>query len=431
MIRLLPLTYIIIGILFVNQNLIAQNNVDAKQNTKSMFEKAKQLAFSGEREEARKICYEILQQKPKYYDARILIGRTFAWDKKMAEGRKELRMVLDEDFDNRDAIFAILDLEKWAGDIDKALFYCEYGQSFYPREERFLEEKAKLLQEKGLDEKSLQVINELLEMNPASESGRDLLLSYKSVRRKYRLIYKYDFEHFSEPYIRRWHINSLQLARRNSWGSLFLKMNIGDLVKPGESLWSKEIAKQFEIDAYPRISNWNYVYLNYGYSPDNLFPKHRAGFEWFQKLPASFEASAGMRFMQFDGSSGSKNVYLYTGSLGKYYRNYWFSFRTYLNPKNNDISQSYLLTTRRYLKDGSNYLGLELGTGVSPDEPRGNVSNLDTYDYDSWKVKLSYQDQLIEKRLTYLLRLGYEKEEYEIKKKRDIITFSVKLSYQL
>ena len=432
MTKLLPLT-IIICLLFLYSGILSAQEVDTLQTTSmsSKFKEAQQLAFDGNRAEARSICYKILERKPEYHDARILIGRTFAWDKKYEEGRKELQLVLDKDYDNKDAIHALIDLEKWSGDLSKALFYCDYGQSFYPREEEYLIKKIKLQQDKGLEAKSLQTINELLEINPGSEEGIKLFKEYKSSKRKYSFILKHDFEHFDEPYVRRWHVTSVQLSRRNVWGSLIGKVNFGDLVKDGESLWSSEISKQFEIDAYPRISATNYMYLNYGYSPDNLFPEHRAGAEFYQKLPAKFEASAGMRFMRFDGSSGHKNVYIYTGSIGKYYRNYWFSLRGYFTPKDSEVSRSVFFTTRRYLRDAKQYIGIELGTGTSPDEARGNVANFETYKYDSWKVRLAYQDQIIDKRLTYLLRAGFEREEYEVNEKRGIITLSVKLSYQL
>lgn len=432
MTKLLSLLLVISYALVCSVNLNAQE-IDTLQskNFSDEFKEAQVLAFDGNREEARKLCYKILREKPNFHDARILIGRTFAWDKRYDEARKELQLVLDKDYDNKDAISAFIDLEKWSGDLSKALFYCEYGQSFYPREEAFLIKKIKIQQEKGLDAKSLQSINELLEINPGNQEGIKLFKAYKSATRKYALTIKHDFEHFEEPYVRRWHVSSFQVSRRNAWGSLIGKVNVGDLVKEGETLWSNEISKQFEIDAYPRISASNYMYLNYGYSPDNLFPEHRAGAEFYQKLPAKFEASAGVRFLRFDGSDGHKNVYIYTGSFGKYYRNYWFSLRAYITPKDSDVSRSVFFTTRRYLRDAKQYIGLELGTGTSPDEARGNVSNFDTYKYDSWKIRLAYQDQLIDKRLTYLLRAGYEREEYEVSEKRRILTFSVKLSYQL
>ncbi|WP_321317169.1 YaiO family outer membrane beta-barrel protein [Labilibaculum sp.] len=409
---------------------LAQESSVPKKNSLDEFKRARELAFAGNREEARRICYEILNENPEFYDAGILIGRTFAWDKNFKSGREELQKVLDLDFDNSDAIFAMIDLEKWAGDANKAVFYCEYGLSIFPNEEAFLVEKIKLLQDIGEEDKSLLVLDELLELNPGSEEGLALMDKYKSSRMIYKAVYQHDYEYFKEPYNRKWHLSSFQLARRNSWGTVIGKINLGDLIFDGESFWSGGVAKQFEIDAYPRVTKKSYAYLNYGYSPDNLFPKHRAGAELYHKLPEAFGFSAGMRFLQFDSDAGNKNIYIYTASLEKYYRNYWFSFRTYLTPKNGNVSQSYWLTTRRYLRDSKNYIGLELAAGVSPDEPRGNFLSPDMYKYKSRKVRLSYQDRLGTDRLLYLLKFGYEREEYRVNEKRNVLSFSVKLSYQ-
>lgn len=409
---------------------LAQEISMSKNTDLDEFKRARELAFTGERIESRSICYEILKQNPEFHDARILIGRTYAWDKEFKSGRSELQKVLDVDFDNSDAIFALIDLEKWAGDPNKAIFYCEYGLSFFPNEERFLIQKVSLLQDIGDETKSVQVLDELLELNPSSAEGLALMKKYKSSRMIYKAIYQHDYEYFNEPYTRKWHLSSFQLARRNRWGSIIGKVNLGDLISDGESFWSNKVAKQFEVDAYPRVSPKSYAYLNYGYSPDNLFPRHRAGAELYYKLPKAFEISGGMRFLHFNSDGGNKNIYIYTASLGKYYRNYWFSFRTYLTPKNQDVSQSYWLTARRYFRDSKNYIGLELATGVSPDEPKGIFSSLDTYRYKSRKVRLSYQDRLGTDRLLYLLKIGYEQEEYKVDEKRDVFSFSVKLSYQ-
>ena len=428
MIKILSLCIVLLFAVCSVDSAEAQNNIGKIASITGEFQRAKELAFSGKKEEARGICYAILEENPKYYDARILIGRTFAWEKNFDSARLEVDKVLKMDVDNKDAVMAMIDLESWAGNSSKAIFYCEYGQSFFPNEEQFLIKKTKLYQNTGDDRKSMQTLDELLELNPGSEEGLALLKKYQSSKMIYKAIYKHDFEYFDEPYKRRWHLSSFQLARRNSWGSLIAKINIGDLISDGESFWSNEISKQFEIDAYPKISKKSYAYLSYGFSPDNLFPRHRAGAELYRKLPKSFEISAGLRFLQFD--SDNKDIYIYTASLGKYYRNYWFNFRTYLTPKNSNVSQSYWLSVRRYLRNAKNYIGFQVGTGVSPDEPKGNISSFDTYKYKSQKIRVSYQDRLFTDRFIYLLRLGFEKEEYLVDVKRDVLALSVKLSYQ-
>jgi YaiO family outer membrane protein len=122
---------------------------------------------------------------------------------------------------------------------------------------------------------------------------------------------------------------------------------------------------QFEVDAYPRISENQYLYLNLGLSNSSIYPAQRGGFELNTSLPKAFEASLGFRVLHF---SGSKRVIIYTGSLGKYVGNYWFSLRPFVTPNENDASFSVYFLTRRYFTDPENYIGVRLGIGSSPDE---------------------------------------------------------------
>lgn len=126
------------------------------------------------------------------------------------------------------------------------------------------------------------------------------------------------------------------------------------------------------MDAYPKINNNNYGYLNYSFSQSTVFPKNRLGLEWYHNFLKSFEGSIGMRILYFD----SKNVDIYTATLGKYVGNYWISIRSFVTPGTDRTSVSGLLQIRSYFPDPENYLGLRLGYGVSPDDNR-NLVDLD------------------------------------------------------
>ena len=109
---------------------------------------------------------------------------------------------------------------------------------------------------------------------------------------------------------------------------------------------------QFELDLYPRITKGFYAYLNGGYSSSSIFPKYRLGGELYKSLPFSFEISAGIRYLDFS----STQVYIYTGYLGKYYKNYWFSFRPFFTLKPSGVSFTGIWIVRRYLEDAENYI---------------------------------------------------------------------------
>lgn len=122
-------------VLFQWQTVLGQEKiVPEKKRSSEMFQFARKLALDGKRDEARAACKEILMEQPDYYDARILIGRSFAWDGNFEEARKELQLVLDQDFDNKDAILAMIDVEHWAKNLSRQFFIVSMdSHSILPR----------------------------------------------------------------------------------------------------------------------------------------------------------------------------------------------------------------------------------------------------------------------------------------------------------
>ena len=119
-----------------------------------------------------------------------------------------------------------------------------------------------------------------------------------------------------------------------------------------------------EADAYPRINKTFYTYVNFGYSGNvGVFPNFRAGFSLYANLPKSFEAEAGVRYLYF-----TSTTIIYTFAIGKYYKNFLFTARTYQTPSDFGFSQSYSLSGRYFLKGADDYIGLSMGSGISPDE---------------------------------------------------------------
>lgn len=151
-----------------------------------------------------------------------------------------------------------------------------------------------------------------------------------------------------------WRLASASLSRRTAAGSLIARVNYAD--RFGVT------GVQVEADAYPRVSKRVYLYLNVGYSGATIFPEWRAGGEAFTSLPGAWEASAGFRQLRFGGAP----VTLFTGAVGKYVGNYWFSLRPYVRKKEGGLSASAGLTGRRYFEDGDHWVGAAASFGSSP-----------------------------------------------------------------
>jgi YaiO family outer membrane protein len=153
-----------------------------------------------------------------------------------------------------------------------------------------------------------------------------------------------------------WRLASVSYGQRGAAGSFIGRLNFADRFRT--------TGVQAEVEAYPRINEKLYLYLNTGYSSASVFPEWRLGGEVFASLPNAYEASLGFRQLRFSGVP----VTLLTGAVGKYSGNYWFSLRPYVRVTSDGVSASAGLTARRYYEDGDHWWGASVSYGSSPTE---------------------------------------------------------------
>lgn len=362
-------------LLFVIPSLIL-----AKDNSNSdhLFQEARNLAFAKRRDEAKKICLSILNEKPKYHEVRVFLARIYAWDKEFDLARDELKKVLKDKSDHKEAINALIDVELWSDNSKEALNYCNEGLSYYPDFEDFLLKKDRAIEK----------------------------IEYDDMVNKVSLDWTYDsFDKTFSP----WQLASLELSRRTKIGSVIGRINYARRFKKD--------GFQFELDSYPRITKDMYAYLNAGFSSSDIFPEFRCGTSLYHKLPKSSEGEIGVRYLKFSSS----DVTIFTSSLSKYLGNYWFSFRPFITPKSSGSSLSGSIIIRRYLSDAQNHLTLTLKAGFSSDE---TDKDLELYHLKSQKVKLDLQKK-VSKKWTLKSSVAYENEEYRQGSFRDKYSFGI------
>ncbi|MCL6101783.1 MAG: YaiO family outer membrane beta-barrel protein [Bacteroidetes bacterium] len=328
------------------------------------YQEAKDLAFKGEYGKSREMCRKILANDfdP---DVAVLMARTYAWDSKYDSARVTLAEVLKREPTNRDALDAISDVQYWDNKYGDAIRYCDIALAKNAKDEHFMLKKAKILNAMADYKQSTGLLEALLQINPANAEARKKLLEIRidQMKNRVRLTYTYDlFEKKSnkDP----WQLAALSYGRKTSIGAIYGRINWAD------RFGSKGF--QYEMDAYPHLSENNYLYLNAGYSNLSIFPKVRSGAEWYHSFPKAFEGSLGMRALFFTNS----NTYMITGTVGKYVGNYWISLRSFVTPSSTGTSVSGSIQARRYFADPEDYIGLRLGYGVSPDDRRyGDVNS--------------------------------------------------------
>jgi YaiO family outer membrane protein len=345
---LLPMVILLLNGLF--SNIFAQS-----------YEEARNLALSGERAKARQLCRIILAQGYNS-DVALLLGRTYAWDGKYDSTRIVFNEVLAHNPNNMEALNAFADVEYWSDNYTKAIEYCDMALKKDSTNEDFLLKKARILHSSEKYEDAVIILEKLIRINSSNAEAMKKLQEFRLDVMKNRIRLNYTIDQFDQSFNRApWQIMALSYGRKTKLGSVIARVNMAK--RFGDTGF------QYEIDAYPKISENNYGYLNYGFSKSSVFPENRIGAEWYHNFPKAFEGSVGIRTLFFSSS----DVTIYTATFGKYISNYWISLRSFVTPGSDGTSVSGYLQMRRYFSDPENYFGLRLGYGVSPDENQNLV----------------------------------------------------------
>lgn len=153
-----------------------------------------------------------------------------------------------------------------------------------------------------------------------------------------------------------WHLVTGELSRRARTGTLVGRVNFAE--RFGKT------GVQVEADAYPRISERLYGYVNAGYSGAEIFPAWRYGAELYGSLRGGFEASAGFRRLEFD----EVDVTLFTGSVSRYVGNWYLSARPFVTADGDESVLSGALLARRYYDRERSFATFTVGAGTTPSE---------------------------------------------------------------
>jgi YaiO family outer membrane protein len=358
--------------------LSAQGSVKYS-NPEEGFALMREHASSGDYDLAKVIAYELLDENESYFDVALYLARIYGWESRFDSAYSMLDKVLASEPELYEAYEVCVSLAYWEQNMEK------------------------------LEECSARAI----EIEPDSagvfDSFVEALQAGSPAEKQAELFLYYSYDHFSQPYVRNWHMLTAGGEIPVKSGTIIPSVNGGYLA--GGNSPSNDL--QINLDAYLTLGKKNYAMLAYGFSPNgalNYFPGHRAAAELWQTLPKGFALSAGLRYFYWE-----EHFPFLTFSAEKYAGNYWFSFRNYLFFKDYGVSGSYYLSARRYFDTKFNYLTLTLGYGTAPDEPIFVVSDLERLSAVSGRLEFS-------KRVSPLVRLtamlGYAWEEYRIQESR-------------
>jgi len=94
--------WIVLSLLFITIPVNAQEKISAE----SEYSRIREVAFKGDFSVAEADARKLVKAFPEYGDARILLGRILAWQKKYAEASAVIDTLLVTDPDNSDALSA-------------------------------------------------------------------------------------------------------------------------------------------------------------------------------------------------------------------------------------------------------------------------------------------------------------------------------------
>ena len=366
-------------------------------------------------EEARKA----LGAEPARGDLMVVIANNYAWQEKTDSALIYLEKAKQINYYNDDLFDSWLNVLLWSHRYESLLETCRVAEQYkYSHTENLLRKKMVAYTELRDYDEGIELFKapgnkEFLKLDDISYMYNNLIM--KRNTNVVQAFYSIDcFDHNAPQ-----HLANLGYAFKVGKHSLALRANYADRYHMNDVL--------LESDFYLQMNNKSYMYFNYGYAFDaSLFPRHRAGYEYYMPLEYKMEASIGARYMKYINSE----VFIATGHLEKYMGNHWVAFRPFYVMQDNGNSFTLLANYRFYGKNPLNYWGVELTYGNSPDDSRATMENAVFNNLDAYKIKLE-RNFMLNSISDVRIGIGYIREEYITSKFRNRYLIEVGYRFRL
>ena len=243
------------------------------------YSRIRSLAYDGKLLEAETAAVELLDSFPAYGDAWILLARIYGWQQKYDPAIIILDSLIKNEPDNSDALEARIDLALWSGDNSLAVEMADSILASDSTNSIILEKRNRALAAQEANDTSgitlVQTEDSLEYVTPGKIKTNDLEHTGKTDLRA-----GYYFDTFTKPYNRFWQVFQAGASRLFPFGRVLAGVNVGNLHADTDPV-TRATELQFEAEAYPKISQSDYAWLAYAYSPGNYFPNHRICAEYW------------------------------------------------------------------------------------------------------------------------------------------------------
>ena len=410
--------------------LLAQY-ADVEFEDAEQFKEAYDLAYDGKHEAAKKLLKDQNNS-----EAQFLTARMYSWNGQYDKARKEFNRLTSKEKNNASYWIGAVKNELYAKNYALALGLVNKAMQFVKGEKELQRLKNMALdgianisygtkgwyntdggvQKKGDQRKKSS--QETAGKKPPKEKDQAVT---EIEEEKHRVGIRNAFTVFNErfdPVV----FSTLSYAYLTKVGRIIPKINYNNR--------SGVHGLQYDIDFYPKFAKGLYAYLNYGYSNAPIFPRQKFGGDLYLNLPNAMEISAGGRYI----STATRNIKAITNSLGYYKGNYYFSLRSFVSPRDNNLwSVSGNLLVRKYFRDGENFFGISGGLGFTPELQQ--LFNGDTLLSETLlfvgSQRLNFQYQFTPKKSPNIYRanLGVRRQEFTSNAGTYFWAFSAGLTY--
>ncbi|HTG65148.1 MAG TPA: YaiO family outer membrane beta-barrel protein [Flavobacterium sp.] len=322
-------------------------------NPDTSFETARKLAFNQQRKQAQDTLTNILTKYPDYHDIRSFLAATYSWDGDYKKARKEFAYVIEKAPNNKENWIAAIKNEAWSDAHYDALEMSKKALKIFPNDSEITILKATALKNTNNSLEAQSTIKEFIAKNPDDQKSKEFLNDLNSTLRTNDIGVRASVDVYSKTFDPMQYY-SLSYGKQTKYGSIIGRVNFNRRFN--------ENGAQLEVDMYPKITKGFYAYVNAGYANSFIFPDFRYGAELYKSLPHSLEISAGFRTLQY-----STTTTIYTGSIGWYTGNSYWSLRPYFTPGDGGTSTSAALNYRKYRSNADNYLSFMYSMGISPE----------------------------------------------------------------
>ncbi len=387
-------------------------------NADSIFNSAILNARAGEYDKALNEAAAVLEILPDRYDVMVFSANVKAWKGDYAAALVDIDKVYLLNPSNKELYDTWLNVLLWSEDYPKLIETTELAtQNDYP-------DNYNIVLKKSIAYNSLAQYDEGIDLIDNNETYLDstaiktLYDAMQMSNRDRAVSFYYSIDFIDQNDIKPQHLSYIDYTFKKNQHTIIPRFSYANRFDINDF--------QLEADYYHSFNNKHYLYSNYGLGvKKELFPLHKAGFEYYFPLPHLFDASLGGRYFYANTTS----TVILTGHISKTFHKLSLSYRPFyvFNDTKNTLTSIF---NAKYLgMNPINYWGLELAYGNSPDERDLIVESSEIFTLKNYRVKIE-KNTAVFKYGEIKLSASYSYEEYVISSYRNRLRFELLLKHK-